>query len=165
MGGLGAAKGGLGGLTGAKAKGGKGPKGKQNLSPQEITEIESILTKIVGPKLAHTVTKLIVTLVNGLLKKVPLSSLLKMVVKLLGKLLKSHGLLAKLLSGGNLSASGGGPKQKNGKPKNLTPADQARLVAILSRTVGTYTAKYVVKLVANLTNGLLGKVPLHMDHF
>lgn len=160
----GAAKGALNGLgsAGGAAKGGaKGAKGGKNLSPQQIQEIQAVLTKVVGPKLAGVVTKILVVLVNGLLKKVPLSQLLKVVIKLVVKLLKSNGLLTKLLSGGNAKASEGGPKQKNGKPKNLTPADQAKLIAILTPTVGPYTSKYVVKLVAHLTDGLLGKVPLH----
>lgn len=133
----------------------------KNITPKEITEIKTILTKVVGPKLANLVTKLVVTLANGLLKKIPLHSVVKVVVQLLVKLLKSHGILEKLLGGGNSNAAGGGAKGANGKLKNLTPADQAKLTAILSRTLGPYTSRYVVKLVATLVDGLLGNVPLN----
>lgn len=144
------------GGDGAKGNGAKG-----NLTHKQIVEIEAILTKIVGPKLAKVLIDLVVTLVNGLLGRIPLHSLLKIVVKLLQNLLKSHGILAKLLGGGNPGAANGGPKTPDGKLKNLTPADQERLIAILSRTVGPYTARTVVKLLATLIDGLLGKIPLN----
>lgn len=124
-------------------------------------EIEVILTKIVGPKFAKVVNDLVVTLVNGLLGKVLLRSTLKVVLRFLVKLLKSHGILAKLLGGGNPDVANGGPKGPDGKLKNLTPADQERLIAILAGTVGPYAARTVVKLVATLVDGSLGKLPLN----
>lgn len=146
-----------GGGDGAK---GKGKGAKVNLTSKQIAEIEAILTKIVGPKLAKVLVDLVVTLINGLLGRVPLRSLLKIVVKLLKNLLGSHGILKKSLGGGNPDAANGGAKTSDGKIKNLTPADQARLIAILSRTVGPYTARTVVKLLATIIDGLLGKLPL-----
>lgn len=62
-------------------------------------------------------------------------------------------ILAKLL--------GGCTKGANGKLKNLTRADQARLNAVLSRPLGDNTSKTIVKLVATLVNGLLGPLPLY----
>lgn len=130
--------------------GAKGAKGK-NLSPQQIAEITNLLTKIVGPKLAKLVTQLLVTLANGALGKAGLGGLIKPVITILVKLLKSNGLAEKLLAGGN-------PKAKSGK--NLSPAQQAELAAILNQTVGPYTSKYLVRLTALLVNGLLGQIPL-----
>lgn len=66
-----------------------------------------------------------------------------------------------MIGGGKAGAAEGGAKGANGKLKNLAPADQARLIAILSRTVSPYTARFVVKLIATLVDGLLGKIPLH----
>lgn len=130
------------------------------MTHKEILEIEVILTKLVGPQLAKVVTELVVTLVNGLLGHVPLRILLKNVVQLLVNLLKSHGLLAKLLSSGNPKTSSGSATCSNGKLKNLTPADQERLIAILSRVLGPYTPRTVVQLVGTLFNGLLCGLPL-----
>lgn len=144
-------------ITSILAKHGKG----KSLSPQDITEIESILTKIVGPKLAKIITHLLIALVNGLLRKIPIHEVIEIVVKLLVKLLKSHGILSKVLTGGKPGTVGGSAKQANGKLKNLTPADQARLTAILNKILGPYTSKYLVVVVTQLINGLLGKLPLH----
>lgn len=148
-------------VVGVYSQAAKAAVNPKNLTPKEIAEIQAVLTKIVGPKLSKTVTKLIVSLANGILGGVPLKGVLRSVVQLLVKLLKSHGILAKLLGGGNSNAAGGGAKGANGQLKNLTPADQQRLIAILSRTLGPYTASYIVKLVATLVDGLLGKIPLH----
>lgn len=126
----------------------------KNLSPQDQVKIQAILTKIVGPKLSKTVTQLVASLANGVLGGVPLNGVIHPVSQLLVKLLKSHGTLAKLLGGGNANAANGP------NAKNLTPADQARLAKILNRTLGPYTSKYIVKTVATLVDGLLGKIPL-----
>lgn len=132
--------------------------GQKGLSPKEIAQIYGILTRIVGPKIAKLATKLIVVLVNKVLKGLPI----KVVVNLVGKLLKPGGILEKILGGGKANAGGGGATQPNGKPKNLTPADRKALMAILNRTVGPYTSKYIVDIVGILLNGnLLGKIPLH----
>lgn len=117
-------------ITGRAGKGAKGNGKLKNLTPQEIIEIETILTKIVGPKLAKTLTKLVLTLINHLLGHLPLHSIHKIVVELLVKIFNSHGILAKLLAKSN--AAGVGAKDANGKLKNLTPADQARLITIFS---------------------------------
>lgn len=121
-----------------------------------------ILTKLVGPQLAKVVNELVVTLVNVLLGHVPLRILLKNVVQLLVNLLKSHGLLAKLLSGENPKASSGSATCSNGKLKNFPPADQERLIAILIRVLGPYTPRTVVELIGTLVlvNGLLCGLPL-----
>ena len=136
------------GIGGAAAKGGK------NLSAQDIAEIQAILTKIVGTKLSGGVTKLVATLVNGALGKIPLRGVLHSVTGLLFKLLKDGGVVEKLLGGGNANAA------KGPNAKNLTPADQAQLTAILNRTVGPFTSKFIVKTVATTVDGLLGKIPL-----
>lgn len=160
-------------LLGAKSKsvdqiGGKGPKGKpKNLTPVQIAEITAILTKVVGPKLAHFIVKIVVIITNGLLGKVPLHSILKVVVKLLIKLLGgpkgllgSKGLVGKLLGGGHPQQADAA-KQKNGKLTNLTPEDQRKLTIILSQTLGPYTSSNVVHLIAVLIDGVLGKIPLN----
>lgn len=135
--------------------------GPKNLPPQDIKEISKILTRIVGPKLSATLTSLIVSLANGVLNKVPLRGVVHSVAGLVIKLLKSHGILEKILGGGNPNAAKGGANGANGQPKNLTPEDQERLIKILNRTVGPYTSRYIVKTVALLLDGLLGKIPLH----
>lgn len=148
-------------VVGVYSQGAKGAKGgPKNLPPQDIAEIYEVLKKVVGPKLARLVTTLLVTLANNVLRGVPLRSVLHGVVKLLSKLLRPGGILSNLLSGGNKGTLSKNPKQANGQRKNLSPADRAKLQKVLSRTVGPYTSKYLVDLVANLVNGLLGKVPL-----
>lgn len=44
--------------------------------------------------------------------------------------------------------------------KKLTPNDQRQLFAILTRTVGPYTARYIVKTVVTIQNGLVGELNL-----
>lgn len=92
---------------------------------------------------------------------VPLRGLLQIVVKLLKDLLKPSGLINELLGGGNPHAAGGKSRCENGKLKNLTPADQERLIKILSRVLGKDLPRTVVKLVATLVNGLLCGLPIH----
>lgn len=150
-----------GGALGQVAKGAGGKGAPKNLSQKDIVEIFAVLTKVLGPKLAGLVTKLLVSLANNVLRGVPIQSLLHGVTQLVTKLLKPGGILTKLLAGGNKDAFSKSPKQANGKPKNLTPADQEKLEEILSRTVGPFTSKYLVKTVATLVNGLLGKLPLN----
>lgn len=132
-----------------------------NVTPQQLAEIEAILTEILGPKIAKAVTKLIAVLADGILKKLPIKSILKAVIKLLTILLKKGGLFEKLLGGGNANAASEGT-QPIGKPTNLTPATQQQLIKILSRTLGPYTSRYIVKIVAILVNGhIAGRIPLH----
>lgn len=66
---------------------------KKNLTPKQIAQIQDILTKYVGPKLAKTLTQLLVSLVNGALCKVPLRNLLQPVVGFLVNLLKNNGTI------------------------------------------------------------------------
>lgn len=133
----------------------------ENLTPQDLTEIQTIFNEVLGPQLSTSMTELVATLVNGTLGKVPVNSVVHKVVELSVKLLKTNGVVNKLLGGGNSNAAGGGTINTNGQLKNLTPDDQAGLIKTLSRYLGPYTAMNIVKLVANLTNGLVSKVPLH----
>ena len=125
-----------------------------NLSPADAAQIRAILTKALGSKIGNGATKLVSQIANGVLKKIPLKGILHPVVGLVNKLAKNGGAIEKILGGGNAKAA------KGPNAKNLTPADQAKLTAILNRTVGPYTSAYTVKLVATLADGLLGKIPL-----
>lgn len=92
---------------------------------------------------------------------IPLRGLLHEVTGLLVKTLKSRGFVENLLAGGDANAFDANTKGSNGKLKNIPPADQARLFKILRRTVGPYTANYIVRTVSIAVNGLLGKIPLN----
>jgi len=137
------------------AVGGGGAKGAKggSLSPQAIAQLEEILTRAAGPKVSKLAVKLLTTLTNKVLKGIPLGKVLGPVVNLVHKTAKSGGSLEKLLAGGNAKAL-------KGKGNNISPADQAALEKVLARTVGPYTAKYLVQTVAIASNGLLGKLHL-----
>lgn len=115
-----------------------------------------------GPKLAGAVTKLVVTLIN---KLGPLGKLLKPVIKLLPKLLGNDkellghvGALFKILAGGKTDLADRAILP-NGKPAPFPPAEQHKLAATLTRTVGPYTARNVVHVLAVIINGnLLNKL-------
>lgn len=119
--------------------------------------LNAVLTRILGPKLALTVSKLILAL-----KKVPLiRPVIRLVLKPLIALLKKAGGVDKLVSGGDTNAPNKAT-QANGKPTNLPPAQQKELETILERTLGRYTAPYVVELCALLADGrIAGKLPLN----
>ncbi len=122
------------------------PIGSKGLSPQEIVKIKDVIAKVAGPKVADVLTKLVASLANGVLQRTPRQGVLDNVTKLLIQLFKPN-----VKDGNALS---------DGKIKNLTPADQKALQTILNRTVGPYTASNIVRILATVTNGLVGKIPL-----
>ena len=78
---IGIAKGGLfSGLVG----GDNGVQVGVNLTPDEIQEINAVLTGIVGPSLAKFLTDVLVGLLNGPLGSLPLKTVLGTVIGLLG---------------------------------------------------------------------------------
>lgn len=138
----------------------KAKAGSKNISDADIATIQAILTKIVGPKIATFATNLIKSLVNGSLAGLPISGLTRAAVNVLNNLLKSKGTVESLLAGGDPNAFNANAKGANGKPKNLSPADQARIFKILRRTVGAFTANYIVRITAIAINGIIGRIPL-----
>lgn len=77
------------------------------------------------------------------------------------KLLQPRGIVEKILADGDPNVYNANVKGTNGKSKNLSPADQARIFKILNRTVGPYTANYIVRVVAIAINGILGRIPIN----
>lgn len=130
--------------------------GKNAAAAADAAKLNEVLTRILGPRLAATVSNLI-----SLLAKNPLLRLvIHSIPKLLIILLKSGGVVEKLVSGGDTNAPNK-PTKANGKPANLTPQDQATLETVLERTVGPFTAPYVVRIIALLADGkVLGELPL-----
>lgn len=141
----------VGGITGGITGGAGNP---PNLSTADLAKVNEILRRAAGPKVSGLVLKVVNSLVNKALKGVPLRGLLNPTVGLVYNTLKQSGTLDKLLAGGNQAALAG-------QGRNITPAEQQQLVEILSRTVGPYTAAYIVGTASHLSNGLLGKIPLH----
>lgn len=141
----------VGGITSGITGGAGNP---PNLSPADLAKINEILTRAAGPKVSGLVVKVVNALVNKALKGVPVGGLVKPAVDLVYKTLKQSGILEKLLAGGNKAALAG-------QGRNITPAEQQELVKVLSRTVGPYTANFIVRTASTATNGLLGKIPLH----
>lgn len=130
--------------------------GQKATAAADVAQLYKVLTRILGPKLAGAVSKLIFILTKNPL----LRSIGRAAVRILINLLKKAGITEKLVSGGNTNAANEAT-QANGKSTNLPPATQQQLDAILQRTVGPYTAPYVVTLVALLVNGkIAGKIPL-----
>lgn len=160
---VGAETGGAGDVAGAAkgAIGGSTADELQNWSTQDMAEIQTILQNIVGPKISTAVTKLVAYLVNGALSGIPISGLMNGATKILVKLLQPRGIVEKILAGGDKNVFNANVKGTNGKPKNLSPADQARIFKILNRTVGPYTANYIVRIVTIAINGILGRIPLN----
>lgn len=148
-------------VTETSAKAGGAGKGPKNLSEADITEIEAILRKIVGPKLSGLVTELVSKLANSVLGGLPLGALFRETTGLVSSLLKSGGTVENLLAGGDQTAYNANEKGSNGKIKNLTPQDQAKVFKILRRTLGPFTANYLVRIIGITTNGLLGNIPLN----
>lgn len=76
--------------------------GLKNLTVADQKRLKAVLGPIVGSKAAGGVVNLAATLVNGLLGKVPLHSLLHPVVDILKGLLGQNGALGGLLGRGTL---------------------------------------------------------------
>lgn len=142
------------------ATGVKGAQGSGNLSPSDIAEIQNGLTLIVGPRLSKLLTNVFVLLANGLTAGLPLKGVAHLVVQLMLKVLAANGIAEQVATGFNSDPRTKSNYQSDGKPKNLPPAEQQRLIDILKRTFGVYLATYMVRVVNNLFNGLLAKIPL-----
>lgn len=108
---------------------------------------------------------LLVKLINGI---GPLGKLLKPVIPLVKKLLGTghgfllkNGILGKLLSGGNTKYATMDVDPKTKKPLPFNHKVREQLYHTLYRTLGPYTARSVVMVLAMLFNGaILNKIPI-----
>jgi len=132
----------------------KGSEGKLcDVNPNDIKTMKGNMQElmtIVGQKVGPKAAKIVVKLLTPLMKMKLLGKLVEIVAKFSNKLIRSCGLVEKLL--------GGGAKYENGK--NFSLKQQQMVYGILSKGItNNCVACYTVKLITLLLNGaLLGKL-------
>ncbi|KAJ7222202.1 hypothetical protein GGX14DRAFT_388035 [Mycena pura] len=144
-----------------------------NLTPADQTDILQILTRALGPRLGSDMAKLVARMSNRILNKIPLTGVIHSVVTLVNKLLRPGGTLEELLGGGHPDVSCGGREEPLDQRSIQARADSHPnsgvssflflphpFLALHLPPNMPYTAKYIVKVVATISDGLLGKIPL-----